>query len=86
MEGECRAKQVSDKLGPAGKASQDQIGHTPRGRMALSGSGVGILLGIISGGWGTGPVLALGAVGGILGMGHCSQLCPGARVPHLHIF
>lgn len=38
----------------------------------------GILAGIFSWGWGTVPELALGCRGGMLGMGHHSQLCPGA--------
>lgn len=73
MEGECRVKQVPDRLGPAGKASQDQIGHILRERMGLSGvaGGLerGILVGIFSGGWGTGPELALGCSGWSAGDG-----------------
>lgn len=92
LRGECRAKQAADKLGSAGKASQDQIQHIPRERMSLSGmtGGLewGILVGIFS--WGLGHTRTVDvaqcrcwpwdAVGGMVGMGHHSQLCPRARV------
>lgn len=40
---------------------------------------------IFSWGWGTVPVLTWTAVGGILGMRHHSQLCPGATQSSQHI-
>lgn len=42
-------------------------------------------MGIFSWGWGTVPVLTWAAVGGILGMRHRSQLCPGATQSSQHI-